>query len=84
MKELFTWGAILIGFVSAVLWSCSALVTVRTGNKPNSDGWIDAEIRVGETNLLATVQLQAKWNTAAAAAAALAALLQVIATAIPS
>ena len=81
MRQIFTWLTVVAGSVTVVLWLCSALVGVRMQNKPNRDGWTDAEIRMGDMNFLATIQLQAKWNTAAAIASAMTAFFQIIATA---
>jgi hypothetical protein len=82
VKEIFTWLPIFTGSISAVLWLCSACVKVPTVNDPNQYGDYDAEIVVDETNFIATVILQVKWNTWAAATASLTALFQVIGTAL--
>lgn len=83
MEFILTWSAIITGLISSLLWFRSALVKVTASNKPNRDGWIDAEITVDGINFIPTFQLQAKWNTAAASTAAITALLQAIATAVP-
>ena len=80
MKDLFTYLALAAGVIASILWLCSALVRVKKENQPMSDGWTGAEIRSDGNNHLATVRLQSRWNTAAAAASAAAGLCQVIAT----
>lgn len=81
MRQIFTCLTVIAGFITAIFRVCSALATVHKQNEPSQDEWKDAEIRMGNTNFLATIKLQSKWNTRAVIASAMAAFFQIIATA---
>jgi hypothetical protein len=70
MHNVFIWLSIIAGFVSGVLWLCTALINVPTNI---GSGW---GALVGVEEMTAGFKKQAFWNSAAAIAAAAAALLQ--------
>jgi hypothetical protein len=95
IERVATWGAIGFALVAAVLWFCASRVNVRAASvdppgdpkHPNDMIWVDetkglqivtqtgAEI----VDVLETARAQSRWNSYAAAAAAISATLQALA-----
>jgi hypothetical protein len=90
-----TWGAIGFALLAAVLWLVASKVTVKADpvippgdpNHPNDMIWVDetkglqvvTQAGVVIVDVLATARAQSKWNSYAAAAAAVSATLQALA-----
>jgi hypothetical protein len=72
--------AAVAALVSAVLWLISALVRTKADDKPDNSGLSGKfALSDGEGNdTLETLKSQARWNTAAAGTASLAAALQAL------
>jgi hypothetical protein len=95
IEKVVTWGAIGFALVAAVLWFCASRVNVTSTpmgppgdpKHPNDMIWVDdtkglqivtqkgAEI----VDVLDTARAQSRWNSYAAAAAAISAMLQALA-----
>ncbi|WP_137971976.1 hypothetical protein [Pseudomonas sp. F(2018)] len=72
--------AAVAALVSAVLWLVSALVKTKQDDRPDNSG-LSGGLVLGDGNgndILATLKSQARWNTAAAGTASLAAALQAL------
>lgn len=74
-------GSLLAGFISAGFWIKAALVKVPPPEifKGKPDDMYMGHIIVGGADLIPTMRAQAKWNSAAAVAAAVTVLLQIAA-----
>lgn len=76
---LADYGSIAAGVMSAVCWVVAALVKVdppeSLRGKPDDSYWDGIVVSGGD--LIKTLRAQARWNSAAAIAAAVAAMLQV-------
>lgn len=70
----------IAGLVTAVLWLKAATVKVTKSSKSDSTGFSGAEIWVDGVNYLETTKVQAKWNSRAAFASVVTAVLQMIVT----
>jgi len=73
MHNILNWPPIIMGFLSGALWLCAAIIKVPT-NIGSGYGAL-----VGVEEMTAGFRKQAIWNSSAAAATAIAALLQAIA-----
>lgn len=88
VKQLVVGASIGAGVVSALLWVKSATVSVKIGKEnPSDTPWLNVPSGISglaaNDNVLATAKAQSKWNSRAAYAAALTALLQAFATYLP-
>ena len=95
IEKTATWGAIAFALVAAVLWLFASKVNIKSApvsppgdpKHPNDMIWVDDEKGlqiVRQTgaeivDLLETARAQSRWNSYAAAAAALSATLQALA-----
>lgn len=92
---IVTWGSIFFALIAAALWFFASRVNVQATpvsppgdpNHPNDMIWVDDEkglqivTQMGATivDVLETARAQSKWNSYAAAAAAISATLQAFA-----
>jgi|GEM_PF-1263311 len=82
MKQILTIAALVVGLISAVLWVVSAFAKVRAKKEdPRSGlmGFRDASFTMDGNDLAGTLRRQSFWNSWAAGAAALTAILQALA-----
>lgn len=77
IQECLQVAAAVAALVSAALWLVSAVVKVKKNDLPDSSG-LSGKLSMsdGADDILATLKSQARWNTAAALVASLAAALQ--------
>ena len=78
MKAGFQITAGMFAFLAAAFWFISATVRVRYKDIPGPGGWIESDIKTGNTDFIRTVQRQSFWNARAALAACVAAVFQFI------
>ena len=78
-----TWGAVVSAVAAAALWYWASRVTVKVRPFFGQDGYEEMRItkQIGDEviDVLETASAQSRWNSYAAIAAALSALLQAIA-----
>lgn len=85
MKDLLSYAALVTGIISAILWIVSARAKVAPEpDNPDACGLIEASIVIDGADLEATMRKQAIWNSRAAWAAALTAILQTVAATLPA
>lgn len=80
MVTVIIWSYVIAGLVTAVLWLKAATVKVTKSSKSDSAEFQDAEIWVNGVNYLETTKVQAKWNSCAAFASVVTAVLQILVT----
>ncbi|WP_282395741.1 hypothetical protein [Pseudomonas sp. PS01298] len=79
MKDVVLYASLVTGLISAVFWAISALATVKEGPETQNEiGMTDHRQIIDGADVKLTMRKQAKWNSRAALAAALTAVLQVI------
>lgn len=74
LAQGMNYASVVLGMVSAFLWTRSATVRVRSEREDGT--YVDGSVVDGGNNFYATARAQARWNRWAAATAALAALAQ--------
>ena len=85
LRACLTWASVLLGLLSAMLWSFSARVKASIPDPSSTDdGFHGGAILVDGADLVETLKIQAKWNGWAATAATCAALAGAIAQAVPA
>jgi histone deacetylase complex regulatory component SIN3 len=84
-KVVLNWVAALVALIAALLWFRSATVKISV-NPPDRDenGMFAAQIRVDDSDFIATAVQQTRWNKWAAVAAGIAATFQAVALMLPT
>ncbi|APC18131.1 hypothetical protein BLL42_21265 [Pseudomonas frederiksbergensis] len=86
MNQAFTVLSMIAGALSAICWVCSAASKVKTENattRAAGSTFDDAQISSDGHDVIATLKLQGKWNSAAAVLAAVTMGFQVAASFYP-
>ena len=85
MKDFVLYVSLATGLLSAVFWTISAYVKVKPGPEvPDENGMYDVRLIIDGADIEPTMRKQSIWNSRAAIAAALTAVLQVAYNAWPS
>ncbi|WP_033053076.1 hypothetical protein [Pseudomonas sp. GM41(2012)] len=85
MKDFVLYVSLVTGMLSAVFWTISAYVKVKPSPEvPDENGMFDARLIIDGADIEPTMRKQSIWNSRAALAAALTAVLQVAYNAWPS
>lgn len=80
MKNLLLALYLISGIITAILWFKSATVKEKISNDPDSTGFVPASIGINGNDLGKTFVEQSKWNSRAAFASVITAILQVVTT----
>jgi hypothetical protein len=79
MKDVVLYVSLVTGLLSAGFWAISAFVKVKPGPElPSEGGMLEARLIISGADIEPTMRQQSIWNSRAAVAASITALLQVI------